>query len=157
MPTQFAKLFSAAILSVVIGTTADSLLTRSPAGQSRVLMIDRCSTVVSGARATLIIGPLRRDGNIYTGDYQVKVSPYFFKGEKGKLAIVVSNESMTRVANGLPVEITGTATTSERNSVPRRIDATANPLDGDSGILKLWFLAGETKMTFDTSYRLAER
>src|SRR6266540_1260408 len=69
-----------------------------------VLIIDRSSTMVSGGKATLSIGPLQRTADIYAGDYQMKVSPFFFKSEKGRLAIVVSSESLAKVTNGIPTE-----------------------------------------------------
>jgi hypothetical protein len=123
---------------------------------NRVLIIDRSSTVVSGAKATLSIGPLQRTGNIYAGDYQMKVSPYFFKSEKGRLAIVVSDKSMARVTNSLAAEITGTATSSGKDGQTRRIDATATPAGSDRGALKLWFISGDNKMVFNTAYRILE-
>lgn len=119
---------------------------------NRTLIIDRSMTAVSGGKATLIIGPLERTEAIYAGDYQMKVSPYFFKGEKGRLAIVVSGESLARIANGMPAEVTGTATTSGRAGKARRIDATATPADNDHGALTLWFIAGDRKMVFNTAY-----
>jgi hypothetical protein len=120
---------------------------------NRILVIDRSATEVSGGKATLIIGPLERTGDIYAGDYQMKVSPYFFKGEKGRLAIVVSDESMAKAAKGMVTEITGTATTNGRAGETRCIDATATPADKNHGALKLWFIAGERKIVFNTSYR----
>jgi hypothetical protein len=126
----------------------------APAG--RVLIIDRSSTAVSGGKATLSIGPLKRAADIYAGDYQMKVSPYFFKGEKGRLAIVVSGESLARVTKGMKAEITGTATTNGKEGETRRIDATATPSDNNRGALKLWFIAGDRKIVFNTSYHFAE-
>jgi hypothetical protein len=123
----------------------------SSTSSSRVLIIDRSSTAVSGVKATLSIGPLQRTDGIYAGDYQMKVSPYFFKGEKGTLAIVVSSESLAKVTRGIPAEITGTATTSGTGET-RRIDATATPWDNHRGALKLWFISGDRKMIFNTSY-----
>jgi hypothetical protein len=60
------------------------------------------------------------------------------------------------VDKGLAVEITGTATTNGKNGKTRKIDATATPLDRNRGDLKLWFIADEKKMVFDTHYQLAE-
>jgi hypothetical protein len=127
------------------------------ASTDRVLIIDRSSTAVSGGKATLSIGPLKRTAEIYAGDYQMKVSPYFFKGEKGRLAIVVSDESLARVTKGIAAGITGTATTSGKNGQTRRIDATATPSDNNRGALKLWFISGDRKMVFNTSYHFAEK
>jgi hypothetical protein len=134
---------------------AESASTNS-AAKHPVLIIDQSVTAVSGAKATLSIGPLQRTGNIYAGDYHMKVSPYFFKGEKGRLAIVVSDKSMARVTNGLGAEIIGTAT-SNGDGETRRIDAQASPADRARGTLKLWFLSGDHKLVFNTSYRFIER
>ena len=122
---------------------------------NRVLIIDRSSTEVSRGKATLSISPLRRSGDVYAGDYHMNVSPYFFKSEKGRLAIVVSDESMARVTKGLPADITGTATSSG-DGEKRRINAVATPEDPQRGTLKLWFFAGDRKMVFTTSYRITE-
>jgi hypothetical protein len=127
------------------------------AATNLLLIIDRSSAVVSGGKATLSIGPLKRAGDIYAGDYLMKVSPYFFKGEKGRLAIVVSDESLAKVTKGIPAEITGTATTSGKDGQTRRIDATATPSDNNRGALKLWFISGDRKMVFNTSYRFVEK
>lgn len=110
---------------------------------------------MSGGKATLSIGPLKRTADIYVGDYQMKVSPYFFKGEKGKLAIVVSDAALARAAKGIAGEITGTATSDDGET--RRIDAIATPSDNNCGTLKLWFIAGDRKMVFNTPYRFLEK
>jgi hypothetical protein len=124
--------------------------------RNHVLMIEPSSTAVSGAKARLTIGPLASCGEIYTGDYQMRVSPYFFKSEKGKLAISISNENIARAVAGEVVDVTGTATTTGKNERARRIDATATPHDKNRGTLKLWFMVGEKKLTFDTQYRFVE-
>lgn len=125
-----------------------------PAG--RTLLISPSSTAVAGGKAVLTIGPLRRTGEIYAGDYQMKVSPYFFKSEKGRLAINVPDATLALVTNLRPAEITGTATTKGEGSEPRRIDATATPTNHHQGNLKLWFVSGDRKMVFHTSYQLEE-
>ena len=45
---------------------------------------------ISAGKATLTVGALRRANGVYTGAYTVRVSPYFWKNEKGTVAIVVS-------------------------------------------------------------------
>jgi hypothetical protein len=148
------------LLLTLLASLWASALAAPPAtrsvGVNRDLIIDRSSTAVSRGKATLSISPLRRTGDTYAGDYEMKVSPYFFESEKGRLAIVVSDESLARVTNGLAAEITGTATTSGKGGETRRIDATAMPADTQRGALKLWFIAGGRKMVFDTSYRFIE-
>jgi hypothetical protein len=122
---------------------------------SRVLMIDASSMPIGAGRATLIIGALRRVDGVYAGDYKIKVFPYFLKNEKGRLAINVSDASLAEVNAGKVAAITGTATTSGKGGKSRHIDATATPADLNRGKLKLWFMAGDRKMTFEPAYHFA--
>jgi hypothetical protein len=130
-------------------------LTNSAAA-SRVLMIDSSSMSLGGGSATLIIGALRRANGVYVGDYKIKVFPYFLKNEKGRLAINVSDKSLAEVNAGKVAAITGTATTSGKGGKSRPIEATATPADLNRGKLKLWFMAGDRKMTFEPAYHFAK-
>lgn len=128
--------------------------TNSAAGE-RILLIDASSMPVPAGKATLIIGPLQRANGVYTGDYKLKVFPYFLKNEKGRLAIIVSDASLTRVSQGKVATITGTATTSGKGGRSRHIDATATPADVNGGKLELWFTADGRKMIFEPAYHFA--
>jgi len=142
------------VMVQLMGATAATLSTNGTV--ERVLVIDRALLRTSGAKAVLTIGPLQKSADTYAGDYQVKVSPYFFKSEKGRLAITLSAESLAKVAKGTAAEFAGTATTTgEKN--PRSVYATVTPTDSDHGALKVWFLTGEKKMVFNTSYRFVEK
>ena len=122
-----------------------------------VLMIDRCFSAVAGGKCKLTIGPLRPAGDIYAGDYATKVSPYVFKNEDGKLAMVITRESIDKASRGLAVEITGTATENGKGGKTRRIDADARPLDGRHGTLRLRFISDGREMVFDTRYKFVAR
>jgi hypothetical protein len=126
-----------------------------PDGAGRILLIDKSSMPVAAGQATLTIGALQRVGGVYVGEYKLNVSPYFFKNEKGALAITVSDQSMAEIAQGKVTAIVGTATTSGRNGVSRHVDATATPTDTNHGTLKLWFAAGDRKMIFEPNYHFA--
>ena len=118
-----------------------------------LLIIDRCFSSVAGGKCTLSIGPLRAAGDLYCGDYATKVSPYFFKNEDGKLAIVITRHDIEKACAGHTVEITGTATETGKGRKSRRIDATATPLDARQGTLRLHFLAADREMVFNTRYK----
>src|SRR5580658_2029753 len=105
----------------------------NPAAASRVLMIDPSSMPLGGGSATLIIGALRRADGVYSGDYRIKVFPYFLKNEKGRLAINVSDASLAEVNSGKIAPITGTATTGRKGGKSRAIAATATPADPNRG------------------------
>jgi hypothetical protein len=121
----------------------------------QTLIIDPSSMSVDGGTATLIIGALHRVDGVYSGNYQIKVFPYFLNNENGTLAIDVSDESLAVINQGNDVSITGTATTSGKGGLSRPIQATATPADINHGNLKLWFMAGTRKMTFEPSYHFA--
>ena len=112
---------------------------------------------IATGKATLIIGALQRVDGVYTGDYKLKVFPYFLKNEKGRLAIVVSDESLAEINQGKVATIVGTATTttSGKGGQTRHIDATATPADINRGTLKVWLMVGNRKMTFEPAYHFA--
>jgi len=134
---------------------ATPISTNSAPGD-RILMIDPSSMPVAAGRATLIIGALQRTNGVYSGDYKIRVFPYFLKNEKGRLAIVVSDKSLAGIDQGKVEAIIGTATTSGKGGRSRHIDATATPADINRGTLKLWFTtAGNRKMIFEPAYHFA--
>ena len=122
---------------------------------NRILMIDPSSMPVDAGKATLTIDALRRTNGIYSGDYKIRVFPWFLKNEKGTLAIVVSDASLAEAGQGKVVTISGTATTSGKGGRIRRVDATATPADINHGTLKLWFTTGSRKMIFTPAYHFA--
>ena len=141
-------------LAVIWGDAHAAPAPTNSVAANRVLMIDPSSMPITTGRATLIIGALQRTNGVYSGDYRIKVFPWFLKNEKGRLAIVVSDASLAEVTHGKVATIIGTATTTG-NGRSRHIDATATPADINRGKLKLWFMAGTTKITFEPAYHFA--
>ncbi len=137
-------------------TAFDAPAATNSASENRVLFIESSSMPMATAKATLIIGPLQRTNGVYIGDYKLKVFPYFFKNENGRLAIVVSDASLAEAGQGKVVEITGTATTSGKSGKCRPITALATPVNLDHGTLRLWFMAGGRKMIFTPAYHFAD-
>ena len=127
------------------------------ASTHRILLIDPSSMPVAAGKATLTIGALERTGGVYSGNYKIKVSPYFFKSEKGKLDIVVSDESLAQINQGKVTTIKGNATTSGKGGRSRHIDATATPANLNRGTIRLWFMAGDRKMIFEPAYHFSEK
>src|SRR5436190_23666578 len=96
-PNTLKRMTVVSALLALLSTSAMAAATSTnSAATNRVLIIDPSSIPVAAGKATLSIGELQRAAGVYTGDYRVTVSPYFFKSEKGKLNIVVSDESMAR-------------------------------------------------------------
>ena len=125
----------------------------SAAGE-RLLLIAPSSTAVAKGKITLTIGALRRVDGVYTGDYKIRVFPYFFKNDKGRLAISVPDAALAGIQQGRAAAVVGTAT-SGKNGQVRSITATATPANPDHGTLKLWFTAGDHKLIFEPAYHFA--
>jgi hypothetical protein len=121
---------------------------------SPVLILENSTLPLTTARATLIIGPLTRTNDVYAGDFKVKVFPYFFRSDQGRLAINVPDTALAAVCQGKTVVVTGTST-STKNGIVRHIEITATPKDRDHGTVSLWFMAGNQKMIFTPAYHFA--
>ena len=119
---------------------------------SRVLILENSTMPLPTAKATLIIGPLTRTNGIYAGDFKVKVFPYFFKSDWGRLAINVPDKALAEINQGKAVAVTGTST-STKNGMVRHIEITATPKDRDHGTVSLWFMVGNQKMIFNPAYQ----
>jgi hypothetical protein len=145
-----------ALLPAGWGHAQSGPLSTNSAAANRVLMVDASSMPLTLGRATLTIGLLERTNGVYTGNYRVKVFPYFFKNERGKLSITVSDESMAQINMGIMTEISATATTRGKDAMGRPIAATVMPVDINHGTLKVWFTVGDRKMVFEPAYHFAE-
>ena len=147
-------IFLPPLLGAILGVVWSAPASTPFVPANRILMIEPSSMPVAGGKATLIIGALQRTNGVYAGDYKLKVFPWFSKSEKGRLAIIVSDESLAEAGQGKVVTIIGTATTSGKDGKSRHIDATVMPTDSNDGRLKLWFIADDRKMTFEPAYHL---
>jgi hypothetical protein len=140
--------------SLTVGRAAPTATnTTSP---ERVLLISPSSTRVGFSKVTLTVEPLVRANGVYSGNYKISVFPYFFKNQKGKLAIVVPDQAMAEINRGKVTGVVGTAT-SLGEGICRPITATAFPTDINSGTINLWFMAGKRKMIFEPAYHFSEK
>jgi hypothetical protein len=144
-----------ALLAAAWGLTQTASGTTNSAAANPVLMIDPSSMPVAAGKATLTIGLLRRTNGVYSGAYKINVSPYFFKNERGRLAITVSDDSLAKITHGKVAAVIGTATTSGHGGTSRHVEAAATPADIHHGTIKLWFMAGNNKMIFQPNYHFA--
>jgi hypothetical protein len=117
----------------------------------RVLILENSTMPLPTANATLIIGPLTRTNGVYAGDFKIKIFPYFFKNDMGRLAINISDQALAAADQGSTVALTGTST-STKNGIVRHIEITAMPKDRNHGTVSLWFMAGDQKMIFNPAY-----
>jgi len=138
------------LLLASAGCAAQAAPAAAPSA-SRVLILENSTMPLPTAKATLIVGPLTRTNDLYVGDFKVTVFPFFFKSDRGRLAINIPDEALAAADQGKTVSFSGTST-STKNGIVRRIEITAMPMDRDHGTVRLWFMAGDQKMIFTPAY-----
>jgi hypothetical protein len=120
-----------------------------------MMVIEPCSASLAGGKARLIATALRREASKYTGNYQLKVTPYFFKNESGTLSIAVTDESLRKLVSGVPVSFAGSAVT--KGSGKRRavaIRATPTGAGSIKGNLRITITTENGELLFNSAYTL---
>jgi len=150
-----------AILGLVVfflsqGAGAEPSSIDSALNHGKLVIASSSTPVSGGGKATLMIGALTLESGSYLGEFQMKVSPYFFKSEKGKLTIAAPDESLHKLTNGIAFDFIGKATSTGSGKI-RPVNGKVTPSGADRGIVTLWFMASGRKMTFNTSYHFGEK
>jgi hypothetical protein len=147
-------LLALALLSPLNRADAQDSVTPSPALARRRLFIDPSSTSVKFGKASLIVSPLAPRAYTYIGDYQLKVVPYFFKSEKGRLLLAAPQDSYRRLVQGIAVEFTGVAT-NQKNAKTKIVTGKITPSTKDRGQVTFSVATENGKMVFNTFYHFA--
>lgn len=145
---------------LLAGTATDlSAAGNVPRGgtDGRILLIEASSMPVAGGEVTLILGALRRTNGVYEGDYRIRVFPYFYKNERGRLAIVVPDAALAMIRRGKVTRLNGTATTTGKSARTRTVITTVTPSGPDRGFLQVRFMAGSRPMLFQPTYHVVEK
>ncbi|MEA3186956.1 MAG: hypothetical protein QOD99_786 [Chthoniobacter sp.] len=119
------------------------------------LIVHPTSTTVSLGKANLTVDPLVHEGEFYTGDYQLKVVPYFFKSEKGKLKLEASDDTVHKLLEGVAVKFAGTATSSKEGEV-KVVVGKATPSTKLRGSVTFSIVTENGPMVFNTDYHFGE-
>ncbi len=145
-----------AVLVLLLGQPTAEARPGSAAPPGRItskLVVAPSSSKLAGGTAKLVVGTLSRDGFTYVGDYRIKVFPYFFKNESGRLSIKVSENALRRMVGGQTTSFAGRATT-HGSGLTRKITARAIPAAKDHGALTFTVATENGPLVFDTSYRI---
>ncbi len=117
------------------------------------LHIAPSSSKLAGGTASLVVGALSRSGLAYVGDYRIKVFPYIFKSETGRLVIKVPDDAFHQMLEGHATKFTGRST-SDGTGQSRKVTAQANPVANDHGDLTFTVATDHGPLVFNTSYRI---
>lgn len=124
------------------------------AGARRSLHIAESSLSLTLVTITLSPSQLTPRGELYTGSYQVRVSPIVIGSESGRMSVQVPEAALRRLERGDTVSFTGEAVSQSGKS--RQVDARATPADADTGQVRLRITANGRKLVFHTGYRFGE-
>lgn len=107
MRSQLATLLVLVALAPVRsgGQTAAGPKIASP--NVRKILVEPSSTSLAGGKARLNVPTLTRQPGVCVGSYQLKVTPYFFKSEKGRISITVPDQALVKLTQNTPLEFTG--------------------------------------------------
>ena len=123
-------------------------------GHYSEVTVDPADASIYVGKVSLAMSPLTRRGNVYTSDYSVKVFPFFFFNERGRISIEVSAEQLQQLARGETVDLKGHASNSR--GAERRIGgrAVSDSIGGDRGKIKVrvW-VSKNIELIFNTAYR----
>ncbi len=155
-PVRRWRLSVSQITFLLLGSGADFAPGLAAGMGDSNLSVATSSSSLAGGTAKLIVGTLRLEGDKYVGDYRLKVFPYFFKSEKGRLFIRVSEPALRPIRRGRATTFTGRAS-AEGNALTRKIAGKATPSGKGGGDLIFTVTTENVPLVFNTSYRLVKR
>jgi len=142
--------FAVAIALLNLTAVAAPDLILSNAGK---LTIGPSSASLAGGKARLTTTEFRRKAGKYAGEYQLKVTPYFFKNENGTLSIIASDEAVRKLASGTAVTFGGKAVTAGSGKT-RNIKAKATPAGTNAvkGSITISIPTENGELVFESDY-----
>lgn len=154
-PWRRRRLGAALIVLLLLGWGADFAPALAAGISDPNLSVATSSSTLAGGTAKLIVDTLRRQGENYVGGYRLKVFPYFFKSEKGRLFIRISDSALRRIRRGRAITFTGQAS-AEGTKLTRKIAGKATPSGKDRGKLAFTITTNNGPLAYHTSYRLVK-
>lgn len=156
MPVWIILVAFAALLSPTHVFSQNSVPPVDPAENAASRMfVEPSATSVSLGKAKLKVSPLTPKEGAYVGDYQLQVTPYFFKSQKGPLTLFPAAGFLSRLSEGKPVEFIGKAINSADNTV-KIVKGKATPSGADKGAVTFSIATDNGEMQFQTTYRFAK-
>ena len=120
---------------------------------AKSIAIEPCSASLAGGTVRLATTGLQRQAGRFTGNYELKVVPYFFKSENGTVSISVAEESLRKLAAGSTVNLAGKVVTSGSGKTRAiRVKATPTGVDAAKGTATISISTENGELVFATEY-----
>ena len=119
---------------------------------AETLSIESSTAPVFLGKGVLTVSTLHRHKGVYSGNYEVKVTPLTIASEKGDLSVNFSDDELHKLNQKTAVTFHGKAvSTSGKN---RTVDGRATPTAADHGDITIKIYSERGKLVFHTTYRL---
>jgi hypothetical protein len=155
---RLESVFPCVVLLSIAAVQADSqtvaLPTGNPQSANRRMFVDPSSTSLALGKASLTVSPLTYQKQTYAGDYQLKVVPFFYKSQSGKLSLAAPDDSVRRLTQGLAVEFTGEAV-NQKDGKTKVVKGKITPTTKDRGTVAFSIATENGELVFNTSYHFA--
>ena len=142
------------ITGIQAGSQAVALPTANSKPTNLRMFVDPSSTSLALGRASLTVSPLTYQKQTYAGDYQLKVVPFLYKSQAGKLSLAAPDDSVRRLAEGLAVEFTGEAV-NQKDGKTKVVKGKITPITKDRGTVAFKIATENGELVFNTSYHFA--
>ncbi len=100
---------------------------------------------------TLVPSVFTRDADGYAATYEVKVWPWFWWGESGRVHIKISDAELARALRGETVEFSGSGENQKHK--PRSVSGRVQPGNNAGGKIKIRISADGLTLVFNGTYR----
>jgi hypothetical protein len=151
---MFTSLVLLSIAAVQAGPQTAALPTANSKPTNLRMFVDPSSTSLALGRASLTVSPLTYQKQTYAGDYQLKVVPFLYKSQAGKLSLAAPDDSVHRLAEGLAVEFSGKAV-NQKDDKTKVVKGKITPISKDRGTVAFSIATENGELVFNTSYHFA--
>lgn len=156
--TRLRSTLHCVVLLSIVAVQADSQTVALPTGNQKAtnlrMFVDPSSTSLALGRASLTVSPLTYQKQTYAGDYQLKVVPFLYKSQAGKLSLAAPDDSVRRLAEGLAVEFIGEAV-NQKDHKTKVVKGKITPITKDRGRVAFSIATENGELVFNTSYHFA--
>jgi len=142
-----------ACLSLALGESTARATEASTLRRYDLVTVEPVSTSIYVGSVSLAVTPFIRQAGVYHSNYVAKVFPYFFWGERGWIAIDMSDADLRRLALGEVVQFKGRGRNDDGEE--RHIEGRAVPADAHSGKIKVRvFVSKRIQLIFNSTYKI---
>ena len=149
------RLISVLVLAAAPALAADAAPKAPSGGRYSQATVDPMKTSIYIGSVRLVTAVFARQGDNFEATYEVKVFPFFFYNESGRITLRLPDPELRRLAGGETLVFNGEAVNHRKKK--RSIEVRAEPADAARGKLKISIMADGIRLIFHGTYRFIGR